>query len=141
MGRLIILRSFCAITDTSSQVRQSAIKLKIKPNSVSIGGLSAGGHMTAVLSHIAKQERVDLKLALMIVPSVDLRWAIAEEPLRSEVAKKYPSVSMIEHSPWSPRSREEWFMNYWIPEGKCPYINDSLCILTNASYRIESLCT
>jgi len=47
--------------------------LNIKADSVSIGGLSAGGHMTAVMSHMAKAEGVNLKLALMVVPSTDLR--------------------------------------------------------------------
>jgi acetyl esterase/lipase len=56
------------------QARQSAPRLNIKADSVSIGGLSAGGHMTAVMSHMAKAEGVDLKLALMVVPSTDLRF-------------------------------------------------------------------
>ena len=95
------------------QARQSAEKLNIRADSLSIGGLSAGGHMTAVMSHMAKNEGVRLKLALMVVPSTDLRfdisrpnrcdigigadslfsWSIGEEPLKSEVAKEYPSVS------------------------------------------------
>lgn len=61
-------------SDTSSQARASAADLNIKADSVSIGGLSAGGHMTAVMSHIAKHDGVDLKLALMVVPSTDLRF-------------------------------------------------------------------
>lgn len=73
--------------------------------------------MTAVMSHIAKNEGVDFKLALMVVPSVDLRWSIAEEPDRSHIAKGYPSVSMVEHNPWGPRSRMDWFMDHWIPQG------------------------
>ena len=57
------------------QARLSAEKLNIKADSLSIGGLSAGGHMTAVMSHMAKNEGVHLKLALMVVPSTDLRFA------------------------------------------------------------------
>ena len=59
------------------QARQSAGTLNIKADSLSIGGLSAGGHMTAVMSHMAKNEGVDLKLALMVVPSTDLRFEIS----------------------------------------------------------------
>lgn len=73
--------------------------------------------MTAVMSHMAKAEGVNLKLALMVVPSTDLRWSIGEEPLKSEVAKKYPSVAMVEHNPWGPKSRMDWFMDHWIPKG------------------------
>jgi hypothetical protein len=62
------------------QARQCASRLNIEADSVSIGGLSAGGHMSAVMSHIAKEEGVDLKLALMVVPSTDLRFDILFPP-------------------------------------------------------------
>ncbi|KAF7190095.1 Arylesterase [Pseudocercospora fuligena] len=95
----------------------NADKINIKSESVSVGGLSAGGTMSAVLSHFAKDEGIMLKLALLVVPSVDLRWSIAEEPTKSEVAAKYPSVALSESFPWGPRSRVDWFMSYWIPPG------------------------
>lgn len=70
--------------------------------------------MTAVLAHFARDEKIDLKLQLMVVPSVDLRWEIAAEPLRSQVLAGYPSVSLFANAPWGPRSRMKWFMDYWI---------------------------
>lgn len=73
-------------------------------DSISVGGLSAGGHMTAVLSQFARDENIPLKLQLMVVPSVDLRWEIAEEPQKSEVAAKYPSVALFAANPWGPQS-------------------------------------
>ncbi|KAK5110938.1 hypothetical protein LTR62_005476 [Meristemomyces frigidus] len=102
--------------DTVKCFRANAAKFNIMPASISIGGLSAGGHMTAVMSHMARDEGVDLKLALMVVPSTDLRWSIASEPLRSEVASRYPSISLVENNPWGPRGRMSWFMDYWVPE-------------------------
>ncbi|SPN99282.1 related to esterase/lipase [Cephalotrichum gorgonifer] len=89
-------------------------KYGIDPQSVSIGGLSAGGHMTAVMAHFARDEKIDLKLQLMIVPSVDLRWEIAAEPLKSDVTARYPSVTLFADNPWSPRGRMKWFMDHWI---------------------------
>lgn len=74
--------------------------------------------MTAVLSQFARDERIPLKLQLMVVPFVDLRWEIAEEPLKSEVAAKYPSVTLFADNPWGPRSRMTWFMDYWIGTDK-----------------------
>ena len=82
--------------------------------------------MSAVMSHMARDEGVALKLVLLVVPSVDIRWAIAEEPLKSEVAAKYPSIALVENNPWGPKSRMDWFMDYWIPKdkpGNCPYRN------------------
>lgn len=79
--------------------------------------------MSAVMSHFARDEGVGLKLVLMVVPSTDLRWSIAEEPLRTKVASKYPSVGLVENSPWGPRSRMTWFMNYWIP--KCDGVREA----------------
>lgn len=89
----------------------------LDPHSISVGGLSAGGHMSAVISHFAHAEGFPLRLQLMVVPSVDLRWDIAPEPLRSEVAKKYPSVELYADNPWGPRSRMTWFMDHWIGTG------------------------
>lgn len=45
--------------------------------------------------------------------------------MRSEVAKQYPSVSMVEHNPWGPRSRMEWFMDHWIPKDTGGYFLES----------------
>jgi hypothetical protein len=52
----------------------------------------------------------------MLVLTLIHSWSIGEEPLKSEVAKKYPSVAMVEHNPWGPRSRMDWFMDHWIPK-------------------------
>lgn len=98
------------------QFRANASRFNIDPTSISIGGLSAGGHMAAVLSHMAREEGINLKLALLVVPSVDLRWAIGTESEKSEIAKLYPSVALMENNPWAPRGRMDWFMRYWIPD-------------------------
>lgn len=72
--------------------------------------------MSAVMSHMARDEGVHLKLALLVVPSTDIRWSIASPYERSAVAKLYPSVALVENNPWGPRGRMDWFMNYWIPD-------------------------
>ncbi|KAG9524853.1 hypothetical protein KCU93_g6104, partial [Aureobasidium melanogenum] len=90
-------------------------ELNVDAGSISIGGLSAGGHMSAVLSHMARDAGLELKLALMIVPSTDFRWLIAAEPLRSDVAEQYPSTALYKDAPWGGLKREQWFLDYWIP--------------------------
>jgi hypothetical protein len=74
--------------------------------------------MSAVLSHMARDEGLELRLALMIVPSTDFRWLIAPEPVRSEIAERYPSTKLYKDAPWGGMKREQWFLDYWIPIGK-----------------------
>jgi acetyl esterase/lipase len=108
-------------TEMSSNVFQvisQAERLNIDASRVSIGGLSAGGHMSAVLSHMARDEGLELRLALMVVPSTDFRWLIAPEPIRSEIAERYPSTVLYKDAPWGGLKREQWFLDYWIPTGK-----------------------
>ena len=71
------------------QARESAENLNIRADSLSIGGLSAGGHMTAVMSHMAKNEGVHLKLALMVVTYTDLRFDISC-PARPDAGANFP---------------------------------------------------
>jgi hypothetical protein len=70
--------------------------------------------MTAVLAMFARDAKLDLKLQLMVVPSVDLRWSIASEPARSQSLEMYPSITEFTAMPWGPASRMHWFMDYWI---------------------------
>jgi acetyl esterase/lipase len=70
--------------------------------------------MTAVLAMFARDANVDLKLQLMVVPSVDLRWSIASEPARSQSLEMYPSITEFAAMPWGPSSRMHWFMDHWI---------------------------
>jgi hypothetical protein len=73
--------------------------------------------MSAVISHMARDAGLELRLALMVVPSTDFRWLIAPEPVRAEVAKQYPSTVLYKNAPWGGLKREQWFLDYWIPTG------------------------
>jgi acetyl esterase/lipase len=53
------------------QVRSSAQSLNIRPDSVSVGGISAGGQISVVLQHIARDEGVPLVLCMPTVPGTD----------------------------------------------------------------------
>ncbi|KAL4865119.1 hypothetical protein BDV12DRAFT_200402 [Aspergillus spectabilis] len=111
-----------ALYDCWSAVRWAignAESLNIKPDSVSIGGLSSGGLITAVLAHFARDSTppIDLKLQLMIVPATDMRYVPLSvtdaEPLTPETCR-YPSAIFCSELPWSPLARESWFLNYYI---------------------------
>ena len=91
----------------------NAVILDIDPKSVSIGGLSAGGQMSAVLAHFARDEGIDLKLHMMIVPATDMRYC--ERGLELDTTNcPYPSVHLFHDVPWGPLGREQWFLKYWL---------------------------
>lgn len=97
----------------------NAQSLSIKPDSVSIGGLSSGGLITAVLAHFARDHTppIDLKLQLMTVPATDMRYvpvSITDAPPLTEQTCQYPSAIFLSDLPWSPLARESWFLNYYI---------------------------
>ncbi|KAL2856726.1 Alpha/Beta hydrolase protein [Aspergillus pseudodeflectus] len=100
-------------------VVKNASSLNINPASISIGGLSSGGQMAAVLAHFARDcsPPINLKLQLMIVPATDMRYVplsiTSAEPLTAETCR-YPSAISLADLPWSPLARESWFLNYYI---------------------------
>ncbi|PLB52162.1 alpha/beta hydrolase fold protein [Aspergillus steynii IBT 23096] len=93
--------------------------LNLDANSISIGGLSSGGLITAVLANFARDcsPPLDLKLQLMVVPATDMRYVPVSidqaEPLTAETCA-YPSAIFFSDLPWSPLARESWFLNYYI---------------------------
>jgi acetyl esterase/lipase len=95
------------------QTIANASRLNIDSSSVSIGGLSAGGQMTAVLGHFARDAGVDLKLQLIIVPATDMRYCLRTRELNKATCP-YESVLLYHDAPWGPLGREQWFLKYWL---------------------------
>ena len=92
----------------------NAESLGIDKSRVSIGGLSAGGHLSAVLAHLARDEPgiPALKLQLLVVPSVDSRWTPLEGSC--DPAVPYKTYKTLEDVPCLPLNRLRWFSRLWI---------------------------
>lgn len=103
------------------QVINNANELNINPKSVSFGGLSAGGHMSAVLAHFSRDEGIDIKLHLMIVPATDMRYCNTKIKHLTAENCPYESVLQFKDVPWGPLGREKWFLKHWVSQnaGKC----------------------
>jgi acetyl esterase/lipase len=92
----------------------NASKLGIDTSRVSIGGLSAGGHIAAVLAFLARDDpqMPPLKLQLLVVPAVDARWVPLEGPAPADCP--YETYRTCEFAPCLPLHRMRWFSRLWI---------------------------
>ena len=102
---------------------EKADELGIDTSRVSVGGLSAGGQIAAVLALMARDEPGMPKLALqmLIVPAVDMRFI----PIEGSCDPGVPYKSYIdnEYAPCLPLHRSRWFYNLWLGTdvGKSPH--------------------
>ena len=101
----------------------NASTLGIDSSRVSIGGLSAGGHLSAVLAIMARDEpsMPALKLQMLVVPAVDNRFTPLEGSYDANID---PYPSHIEDARCLPLHRMRWFSNLWIgtDPGKSPQL-------------------
>ncbi|KAK2053413.1 hypothetical protein LY76DRAFT_619950 [Colletotrichum caudatum] len=102
--------------DTVKWVIENASALNIDPLGVSFGGLSAGGQMSAVLAHFARDEEIPIRLHLMIVPATDMRYCHRRFAGLNESNCPYESARLYHDLPWGPLGREQWFLKYWLGE-------------------------
>lgn len=65
------------------------------------------------MAHFARDEGIDLKLQLIIVPATDMRYCLRTREL-NETTCPYESVLLYHDAPWGPLGREQWFLKYWL---------------------------
>jgi len=92
----------------------SADELGIDITRISVGGLSAGGQLAAVLAILARDEpdMPKLVLQILIVPVVDARFVPIEGSCDASVP--YESYRTNEFAPCLPLNRLRWFYNLWL---------------------------
>ncbi|CAJ2501286.1 Uu.00g041390.m01.CDS01 [Anthostomella pinea] len=93
--------------------RDSASRLNINPNSVSIGGISAGGHISIILQHLARDGGIPLKLCLATVPP-----STAGLQYEDYTESPFPSFSEFAHGPILPWKRIHFFGKHCFPRDK-----------------------
>ncbi|KAL7628548.1 hypothetical protein AAE478_000063 [Parahypoxylon ruwenzoriense] len=99
--------------------RESAATLNINPDSVSVGGISAGGHISIVLQHMTRDVGIPLKLCLASVPPS------SEALLYKDYAESpFTSFSEFANGPILPWARMKFFGEQCFPEDKTQEIRE-----------------
>lgn len=89
-------------------VHKNASELNGDASSVSIGGISAGGHLAAVVQHLARDAGIPLRLACLTVPTTDYTtyWPTPEGYLLS------PSVTTLAQGALLNEERFQFFQTH-----------------------------
>lgn len=104
-----------AIHDCFDAVQWARCTYPSESAGLSFGGLSAGGHMSAVLAHLCRDEGIpNIKLQLLIVPATDMRYCHRRNTRLDSTNCPYPSAIALQDAPWSPFAREQWFLKYFL---------------------------
>jgi acetyl esterase/lipase len=102
-------------------VRNSAGELNINPDSVSVGGISAGAHISIVMQHLARDCGIPLRLCMATVPPTS-RW------MEYQTYEDSPFASFHEFAlgPVLPWKRMEFLKNLCFPRGGRQEIEENL---------------
>jgi len=95
------------------QARKSAGTLNLNPDSVSIGGISAGAQIALILQHMARDAGIPLKLCM---PSVTPSTEGFLYKFYTESA--FPSFHEFYRGPILPWARIQWFGKQCMPRDK-----------------------
>ncbi|KAB5559596.1 Alpha/Beta hydrolase protein [Coniochaeta sp. 2T2.1] len=96
-----------------SWTRDAAGTLNVNPDSVSIGGISAGGQISLILQHLARDAGVPLKLCMASVPPAADGFFY-----KFYTESPFPSFHEFYRSPILPWARIQWFGKQSMPEDK-----------------------
>src|SRR5437868_12403853 len=105
--------------DLTRQVRTFATHLNVKPDSVSVGGISAGGHISLVLQHMARDAGLPLKLCMASVPPTTdiLRYKYYTQ-------SPFPSFHEFHRGPVLPWERLKFFGRMCMPPEQLPGLEE-----------------
>ncbi|KAF4467935.1 esterase lipase [Fusarium albosuccineum] len=107
--RLVPENAFpCGVTDSFAALKyiyeKGAERFNIKPTSISVGGVSAGGFISLALGHMARDAGIPLKLIAVGTPVID---DLSQYSCASD--SPFPSMQENQHAPTLNWGRLGWF--------------------------------
>ena len=94
------------------QVRENAEMLGIDAENIIIGGVSAGGHLAAIIAQRCLALQIPLKLQILTVPAVDLTALDEMWNIRPDCF--YPSYAENAKAPLFPVERMQYFLKHFL---------------------------
>jgi hypothetical protein len=91
------------------QVRSKATEFNLDLDRFAVGGVSAGGHLSAVISHLCRDENIPLRLQILTVPATDLHRVFTPEGKFDRENCPYESYREMEFAPALPAARMAYF--------------------------------
>ncbi|EPS28447.1 hypothetical protein PDE_03393 [Penicillium oxalicum 114-2] len=93
---------------------QKADEFNLDVNRFAVGGVSAGGHLSAVVAHLCRDEKIPLRLQVLTVPACDLHSSFTPEGQFDRANTPYPSYREMEFTPLLPVARMEYFHRHFL---------------------------
>ncbi|KAF2813021.1 alpha/beta-hydrolase [Mytilinidion resinicola] len=112
-------------------VHEHASETNGLPDSISIGGISAGGQIACVLQHMARDARVPLKFAILSVPTTDFHTYFPT-PDHHAPFHPLPSVARFAKAPSLPASRLAFFKSHVFPDEHRDFIEKEVPLMWRA---------
>ncbi|CAG8024478.1 unnamed protein product [Penicillium salamii] len=90
-------------------IRSKAAEFNLDLDRFAVGGVSAGGHISAVISHLCRDANIPLRLQLLTVPATDLHSVFTPHGDFDRENCPYESYREMEFAPALPAARMAYF--------------------------------
>ncbi|GIJ90190.1 hypothetical protein Asppvi_009143 [Aspergillus pseudoviridinutans] len=99
---------------------QKAHEFNIDPDRMAVGGVSAGGHLSAVLAHLCRDANIQLRLQLLTAPACDLHSVFTPDGHFDRENCPYESYREMEFTAALPAARMAYFHRHFLGNPRPP---------------------